>query len=328
MTDQSFSSAASLLTAADSARPSVKVYNLYPELGRIIGYGANRVDRDELIDAIEDRRWGRRDCIYLLLKRMSINYVGTTQNVRDHIADHHAKRPDWDRIIVFYCIADILNTNIAEYAEYTLYVLLAQRGFTLQDTPPSKRYERNLSPSNQLIAREIVQEIERILVLVDTAEPTERAEARRVSGASLPFASQHRTAGLAATDPIVAQDVKALSDLVKSGRTGIEVELERSGAHARGRYTGYGLEVYAGSQGTARVKKHFADNTSYFETRERLRENGIIEIAGDRLTFLKPYIFASPTAAAQLLCAASVPGPLHWKSIEDHTPLRDIKKPA
>jgi len=58
------------------------------------------------------------------------------------------------------------------------------------------------------------------------------------------------------------------------------------------------------------------------------QENGIIKVEGEALTFLQPYTFASPTVAAQLLCAGSVPGPLHWKRVGDYKPLRNIKASA
>lgn len=161
MTDRSFPKDASLLTGVDSAYSGVKTYLLYPQLGSIEGYGADKIERDELVSAVRLRRWDRQDCLYLLLKQMSANYIGTTQNLDDRVKAHVAKRNakngcDWDRMIVFYSVRDILNTNIAKYAEYTLYTLLKNKGFVLLQNPPDKRQDRFLNPQDQLTAKQVV----------------------------------------------------------------------------------------------------------------------------------------------------------------------------
>lgn len=122
------------------------------------------------------------------------------------------------------------------------------------------------------------------------------------------------------------EDITDLRALTQSGQEGIEVELDAYGADAHGRYTAYGLEVYAGSIGTAIVQPHFRNNRSYTRIRGELQRQGVITIDRERLIFVQPYTFASPTAAAQLLCGASVPGPLRWKRVGDRMPLRDITK--
>ncbi len=338
MTNRSFPKDASLLTGVDTAHPTVKTYVLYPQLGAIEGYGAGKIERNELVSAIRLRRWDRQDCLYLLLKQMSVNYIGTTQNIDDRVTTHATRRNakngyDWDRIIAFCSVRDILNTNIAKYAEYTLYILLKSKGCVLLQSPPDARHDRFLNPQDQLTAKQVVQEIERIIDLLDTSLP----EIRAVSGSN-PLRSDEVLDSTLVTElppqlptksdeqdwQDAEEDMTDLRALSQSGQEGIEVEISAYGAYARGRYTPYGLEVYAGSIGTTIVQPHFRNNRSYARIRGELQQQAVITVDGERLIFVQPYTFASPTAAAQLLCGASVPGPLRWKRISDGLPLRDI----
>ncbi|MEM9955635.1 MAG: DUF4357 domain-containing protein [Chloroflexota bacterium] len=120
-------------------------------------------------------------------------------------------------------------------------------------------------------------------------------------------------------------DIDALEGLADTQHDSIEVELNSHGAVGRGKYTGFGLEVFAGSEGNAQVKPHMEESQSYWDMRDELLQEGVIEISGDNLIFRKNYTFSSPTAAVRILTGSNAPGPLRWKSRNDGTPLRDTE---
>jgi hypothetical protein len=112
----------SLKISIDSSHTRVKCYDFIPDLGIVHAFGVYKGDRHELGKCLTERGLDRRDCIYLLLREMSINYIGVSQNLTNRLHTHcntRAGNKNWDRVVAFYAIRPILNTNIAEYAEYT-----------------------------------------------------------------------------------------------------------------------------------------------------------------------------------------------------------------
>lgn len=292
----------------DIALPSVKTYDLVPDLGVIRGFGTNKTDRKALVDVLHRLDYQERDCVYLLLRQMSVNYVGMTQNIQRRLDEHSSQRKgekNWDRVLVFYLVKPIHNTSLAAFIERTLYLRLTERGFLLYQDPPDGRA---LNPDDQKVAQRFVTEVERIIELLDMAQPSART----------------RQKALEVKDEDVQAEVQVLEELRASRQQSIEVELSSQGANAFGKYTGFGLEVFAGSVGNSRIQPHLQHDQSFLKARQELEETGVIEINGEQLKFVKNYIFSSPTAAARILTGSSVPGPLRWKTVSEGIPLRDI----
>ncbi|MEM9955634.1 MAG: GIY-YIG nuclease family protein [Chloroflexota bacterium] len=88
----------------DSSTPKIKIYNLIPDLGITRGFGVNKDDRSALSEVIYNYDYSERDCVYLLLSHMSVNYVGTTQDIVRRLGEHATRRnasKNWDRSLVF-----------------------------------------------------------------------------------------------------------------------------------------------------------------------------------------------------------------------------------
>ena len=295
----------------ESSQSRVKTYDLVPDLGIIKGFGVNKEDRDALAVVLSQRKYDRRDCVYLLLSHMSVNYIGASGSIVDRLGVHVSQRTQekqWDRALVFFLTKPIHNRSLVEFVEHALFLRLTERGFALIQKIPDGRA---LNPDDQKIARRFVAEIERILALLDMADPLEIV--REIGG----FCS-----GDIGNDEMA--DAEALQSLEESRQEAIEVELHYQGTEATGKYTGFGLEVYAGSIGTAQVKNHMYENEGFWRTRSELEDMGVIEITDDILRFTQNYTFSSPTAAAQILTGSNRPGPLVWRRISDKKSLKEL----
>ena len=295
--------------AFHASEPNVKTYVLHPQIGLVECYGVDKENRKSLCKVIDLHRYETRDCVYILFDQMSINYVGITQNIKRRLNTHSSQRKNdknWDRALVFYLKNPIHNTSIVAFVERTLYVRLTDRGFKFDQTVPDGRV---LNPDDQKIAQRFVAEVERILSLLDMAEPV----------------SSSRKSAVAASTEDVKEDVKVLEELRASKQQSIEVELKYQGTNATGKYSGYGLEVYAGSWGTSQVQNHMQDNQAFWRMRDELSAAGVIEINGNILRFTKNYTFSSPTAAAQILTGSNRPGPLVWRRVTDKKTLKELE---
>lgn len=84
-------------------------------------------------------------------------------------------------------------------------------------------------------------------------------------------------------------------------------------AYAEGRKTEKGFLVVAESIISPRVTPTFeCSSKCYFRLREKLIQEGVIV---DRV-FQRDYEFASPTAAASVICGRTASGNQHWKKQE------------
>lgn len=296
-----------LRTGQDPNNPTVKTYSLVPPLGVIHGYGVDKGNLDDLAKTLQTRNLARQDCIYLLLSRMLPNYVGQTQKIVNRLKQHASQRTgtsDWDRVLVIFVRDQLFNTSIASFVEYALYLRLVESGFPITQNTPA---DRVLDGDNFEVARSVIEEIERLLELLDLAQPT-------------PTSRVDKVASLDETK----EDLIALEGLRRSDQHEIEVELSARGVRAHGKYTGFGLLVYAGSTGTAVPQPHMRKARSYWRMRKELEEEGVLEIEDEHLRFLQSYTFASPTAAAHILTGSNRPGPLVWKRKTDGKTLKEL----
>ena len=97
-----------------------------------------------------------------------------------------------------------------------------------------------------------------------------------------------------------------------SVRTDLHVfHCRRGGAEARGVYTEDGFVVLAGSK--ARPPLPHAAATSYDSQREKLINNGSLVENKSGIQFARDTIFASPSAASDVVCGGSTNGWTEWK---------------
>lgn len=297
-----------LRTGQDPNNPAVKTYSLIPPLGVIYGYGIDKGDLGNLAKVLQARNLSRQDCIYLLLNRMLPNYVGQTQKIVARLKQHATQRTgasNWDRVLVIFVRDQLFNTSIASFVEYTLYLRLVESGFPITQNTPA---DRVLDGDNFEVARSVVEEIERLLALLDLAQPTVMSRIDKT----------------AVSPDETKEDLMALEGLYRSDQLEIEVELSARNVCAYGKYTGFGLLVYAGSTGNVTPQPHMRKAKSYWKMRQELEEKGVVQIEDEHLRFLQPYTFASPTAAAHILTGSNRPGPLVWKRKSDKKTLKEL----
>lgn len=293
----------------------VKEYNLIPDMAVVRALGADKEHRHQLADVVKVLRLPAKDVVYMLFRQMTLSYIGITQNIRRRLDEHFVKRTnelDWDRALVF-CVNSLdMNTNIASYIEHTLFLHMRSKGFNLLQSPPSSS---SVNKRGEALAERAINEMKLILELLDLARPV-------VSIKTQEMQPEQETS---LQEQEVAQDVAALTTLVNTNSEEIEVSLRTRGANARGRYTAFGLEVFAGSIGTAELQDHMKKKDRFLKMRAELLKNKIVAINDSTLMFRESYTFSSATAAAQILCGSNAPGPLVWKRTTDGKPLVEIR---
>ena len=88
----------------------------------------------------------------------------------------------------------------------------------------------------------------------------------------------------------------------------------RNGAEGRGVYTSEGFVLLAGSSGPGASK-----SSGIARIRERLRQDGVLDVAQDRIVVTKDHAFGSPSGAATALLGRSANGWKEWKNAAGKT---------
>jgi hypothetical protein len=91
-----------------------------------------------------------------------------------------------------------------------------------------------------------------------------------------------------------------------------------SEADGRGLYTEEGFVVLKGSTGRRSSAPSFKQH-NYFRHRERLIEQGVMSVQGDRVRFKKDWLFGSPSPAAVCLQGRAANGWQEWKDASGRT---------
>lgn len=110
--------------------------------------------------------------------------------------------------------------------------------------------------------------------------------------------------------PVMAPLVRPAASGGEDGPEMILVNVR--GAELRGYSTSEGVVVLAGSFGRAEAAPSAAESIRNY--RQRLIDQGIAAIEGDRYVLLKDHLFGSPSTAAGVMIGASVNGKVTWKN--------------
>lgn len=93
---------------------------------------------------------------------------------------------------------------------------------------------------------------------------------------------------------------------------------KRSGINGKGLYTPEGFVVLQGSEGHAQDADSIIGSWAE-QLRKKLLETGVVKLSGERITFQKNHLFASPSAAAVALLGRTANGWMEWKSADGKT---------
>lgn len=162
--------------------------------------------------------------------------------------------------------------------------------------------------------------------LIDQAREADRAEVKNSqnSGARLPESDRedmeiflekiHQLLPVLGIEVLVPT-VKATGNTPNSESLSCEIK----GLKASGRLTPNGIVVFAGSQAVLNERPSSQKYPWPINMRQRLKDEGILEIQADHLLFTRDAEFSSPSAAAAVIHGGHANGLTAWKNSEGKT---------
>lgn len=222
-------------------------------------------------------------------------YIGQTGSLRERLATHNQKKDFWNRALIAVSLTNSLTNTHANFLEWLSIQQATTAGRYVLDNGNS-----GSKPHTPLPLEAECNEIhETIRVLLATLghplfESLTRSAIRR-SERKEPVANADRSEG---------------DEGLFYCRT--------SGVDGRGLYTAEGFVVLKGSTGRREGSPSFREH-SYFRHRERLIEQGIMSVQGDRVRFERDYLSKSPSFAAVCLVGRAANGRTEWKDAKGRT---------
>lgn len=213
-------------------------------------------------------------------------YIGQTGSLKLRLSQHNQGKEFWNRALVAVSLTNSLTNTHASYLEW----------LSIQKAQQAGRY--GLDNGNNGGRPHTPAPME--------ADCAEIHDTIRVLLATL---------GYPVFEPLARAD---------AGRQVEEVYYCRaSGADARGLYTEEGFVVLKGSSGRLETVPSFQAH-GYHRIRERLLEQGILSVQGDRIRFERDHLFKSPSGAAACVTGRTANGQIEWKDAQGRT-LWDLK---
>lgn len=225
-------------------------------------------------------------------------YLGSANSVRERIKQSAAQRDFWETAIAVTTSDDDLSKGHVEYLEARLIELaLAANRVTLDNGTSPAGQRRRLPEADQANMEQFLANLKIILPVVglDMLKPQPRA----VTQTSTPV--EQRTA------------------------TEFNFEIRhKSGVRAHAVEEDGEFVVLEGSQA---LKDTGYVQQSYGVLKENLVKQGVLEAnAEERYTFVKPYSFSSPSAAAAVVLDRNSNGLIEWKVKGEKRTYSDVKE--
>jgi hypothetical protein len=217
-------------------------------------------------------------------------YIGQTGSLADRLAQHHKAKDFWNRALVAVSVTNSLTNTHVSFLEW----------LSIQQAGKAERYV--LENGNTGSRPHTPPPLE--------AECREIHETVRVLLGTLGY-------------PLFDSLTRASEKLIRQGRLYFCTKSEADGRMV---YTDEGFVVLKGSTGRRNSTPSFQQH-NYFRHRERLIEQGVMSIQGDRVRFERDYLFTSPSLAAVCLMARATNGWYAWKDADGHT-LAEIERDA
>lgn len=214
-------------------------------------------------------------------------YIGQTGSLKLRLTQHNAGKEFWNRALVAVSLTNSLTNTHASYLEW----------LSIQKAQQASRYGLDNGNSGGRPHTPAPME----------ADCSEIHDTIRVLLATLGYPLFEPLARLADTAGAEAQTYYCRA----------------SGADARGLYTEEGFVVLKGSSGRLETVPSFQAH-GYHRIRERLLEQGILSVHGDRIRFERDHLFKSPSGAAACVTGRTANGQIEWKDAQGRT-LWDLK---
>lgn len=209
-------------------------------------------------------------------------YIGQTGSLVDRLAQHHKAKDFWNRALVGVSVTNSLTNTHVSFLEW----------LSIQQAGKAERYV--LENSNTGSRPHTPPPLE--------AECREIHETIRVLLATL---------GYPLFEPLTGSTSKSPQKEKLYFCRGSE-------ADGRGLYTEEGFVVLKGSTGRLETSPSFKQH-NYFHHRQRLIDQGVISIQGDRIRFERDYLSKSPSFAAVCLLGRAANGWMEWKDAKGRT---------
>jgi hypothetical protein len=209
-------------------------------------------------------------------------YIGQTGSLADRLAQHHKAKDFWNRALVAVSVTNSLTNTHVSFLEW----------LSIQQAGNVERYE--LENENGGSRPYTPAPLE--------AECREIHETIRVLLATLGYPLFESLTG----------------DISKSQQNEKLYFCRGSEADGRGLYTDEGFVVLKGSTGRLETSPSFKQH-NYFHHRQRLIDQGVMSIQGDRVRFERDYLSKSPSFAAVCVLGRAANGWLEWKDAGGRT---------
>jgi hypothetical protein len=206
-------------------------------------------------------------------------YIGQSGNVGDRIKNHDGSKEFWDRALIAVSLTNSWTSTHVSYMEWQ----------SIRRATGAERYA--LHNGNEASNPHTPAPLE--------ADCQEYLDTLSVLMTTL---------GHPVMEPLVRPQVAV------SGREEAPemIFVNVRGAELRGYSTSEGVVVLAGSYGRAKAAPSAADSIRNY--RQRLIDQGIATIDGERYVLLKDHLFGSPSTAAGAMMGTSVNGRVTWKN--------------
>jgi hypothetical protein len=256
---------------------------------------AYRIPRGMVKDC-SDRQDLKTTAVYLLFGKPDTStgkaqvYIGEAENVYQRLGSHVSEKDFWNEAVVFISKDENLNKAHIKYLESRLHSIAneAQRYDIRNSNTPTKS---SISESDQA---EMEEFIEYIKILIN------------------------------------AMGFKVFEPLIKESSDPTTPKLERlyikaaRGANATGRRTTDGFLVFRGSEIATDTVQSYRDR-GYDKLRDELLDAQLIVPSGNKLVFVKDYLFSSPSSAAMVVMGRTANGMKEWKDDKGRE-LKEIEK--
>lgn len=236
---------------------------------------------------IKQRPECNKPAVYFLVGKeseealLSTAYIGEAENLWNRLSIHDSSKDFWQTAVAFVSKDNNLTKAHVRYLESRC----------LSIANKAKRYDLKNGTESSLPS----------LSEADMSEMEEFLKNLKLLLSALGYPILHE---------VVAREQKDASDLV--------FICKGKDALATGRMTNEGFVVYQGSTATTNVSNAVIDRNQ--KIIEKLLLNKYLEKKGDNLySFVKDYVFNSPSAASDIVLGNSTSGWKKWKTKDDRT---------
>lgn len=212
-------------------------------------------------------------------------YIGQTGSLKARLAQHNTSKAFWNRALVAVSLTNSLTNTHASYLEWMSIQRALQAGRYPLDNGNGGARPHTPAPLQADCAE--IHDTIRVL-LATLGHPL--------------FDAVARIASPAATESEAAKEQPGL------------YYCRSRDADARGQYTEEGFVVLKGSTGRFDTTPSFT-----YRGRDKLIQQGVIAIMGDRIRFERDHLFSTPSGASDCVTGRATNGWIEWKQANGET---------